>query len=66
MSELMTFADMERSYDGQWILIAYTKTDDNLQVIEGKVIAHSINKDDIYRALEAASEQSLAIEYKEK
>lgn len=63
MSELMNFADMERSYDGQWVLIAYTKTDDNLQVIEGRVIAHSVDKNDIYRALKAVPEQPLAIEY---
>ena len=44
MSEIMTFAEIKHNYDGEWVLIAYTKTDDNLQVIEGKVLAHSAKK----------------------
>ena len=63
MSRLMTFAEIERNYNREWVLIAYTKTDEDLQVTEGKVIAHSTNKEDIYRALEAIPEQPLAIEY---
>jgi hypothetical protein len=63
MSEIMTFADIKHNYDGEWVLIAYTKTDEDLQVIEGKVIAHSANKEDIYQVLESTPEQPLAIEY---
>ena len=63
MSEIMTFEQIEQNYDGQWVLIAYTETDEDLQVVQGKVIAHSINKEDIYQALESAGEQPLAIEY---
>ena len=63
MSEILTFEEIKLRYDGQWVLIAYTETDEDLQVIKGKVIAHSANKEDIYQASEAASEQPLAIEY---
>jgi hypothetical protein len=63
MSKLMTFAEIKRNYDGEWVLIAYTKTNEDLQVIEGKVIAHSANKEDIYKALESTPQQPLAIEY---
>ena len=63
MSEMMTFEEIKLRYDGQWVLIAYTETNEDLQVIKGKVIAHSANKEDIYQALESASEQPLAIEY---
>jgi hypothetical protein len=63
MSEIMTFAEIKRNYDGEWVLIAYSKTDEDLQIIEGKVIAHSTNKEDIYQALEFTPEQPLAIEY---
>ena len=59
----MTFAEIERNYNGEWVLIAYTKTDDDLQILEGKVVAHSVDKQDVYLALEAAPEQPLAIEY---
>ncbi len=63
MSEMMTLAEIKRNYDGEWVLIAYTKTDEDLQIIEGKVIAHSANKEDIYQVLESTPEQALAIEY---
>jgi hypothetical protein len=63
MSEIMTFEEIKLHYDGEWVLIAYTETDEDFQVIKGKVIAHSIHKDDVYQALETASEQPLAIEY---
>ena len=59
----MTFEEIEQNYDGQWVLIAYTETDEDLQVVKGKVIAHSANKEDVYQALAEAGEQPLAIEY---
>jgi hypothetical protein len=63
MSEIMTFEEIKLRYDGEWVLIAYTETDEDLQVVKGKVIAHSANKKDIYQALESATDQPLAIEY---
>ena len=63
MPELMTFAEIERTYDGEWVLVAYIKTDDDLQILEEKVVVHSTNKEDIYEALESIPEQPLAIEY---
>lgn len=63
MSEIITFADMKLNYDGEWILISYTETDENLQVSKGKVLAHSPHKEDIYYALESIKDQPLAIEY---
>lgn len=63
MSPIMTFEEIQRNYDGEWVLIAYTETDENLQVIKGEVIAHSNNKEEIYQALELAQDRPLAIEY---
>ena len=63
MSEIMSFEEIKLHYDGEWVLIAYTETDEDLKVVKGEVIAHSGNKEDIYQALEAAKEQPLAIEY---
>ena len=63
MSKIMTFEEIKQNYDGEWVLIAYSEADENLQVIKGKVIAHSPNKAEIYQALESVKEQPLAIEY---
>jgi hypothetical protein len=63
MSEIMTLEEIKKNYNGQWVLIAYSETDEDLQVVKGKVIAHSTDKENIYQALELAGEQPLAIEY---
>jgi hypothetical protein len=63
MSELMTFEEMQHRYDGEWLLIAYTEVDENLQVIKGEVLAHSLNQEEIYQVLERVDDQPLAIEY---
>ena len=63
MSDLMTFEEIQQNYDGEWVLIAYSSTDENLPVIKGKVLAHSLNKEETYQALESATEEHLAIEY---
>ena len=63
MSQIMTFEEIKLNYDKQWVLIAPIETDENLQVVKGKVIAHADCKKDIYRALESTEDASLAIEY---
>ena len=63
MSQIMTLEEIKQNYDGEWVLIAYSEADENLQVLKGKVIAHAVSKDEIYQALESATEQPLAIEY---
>ncbi|MDJ0901270.1 MAG: hypothetical protein QNJ55_20940 [Xenococcus sp. MO_188.B8] len=63
MSDLMTFEEIQQNYDGEWALIAYTATDENSPVIKGKVLAHSLNKEEIYQALESVTEEHLAIEH---
>ncbi|MEM6613057.1 MAG: hypothetical protein AAF652_12550 [Cyanobacteria bacterium P01_C01_bin.72] len=63
MSKIMTFEEIEQNYNGQWVLIAYTETDEDLKVVKGKVIAHSANREDVYQALANADKQPLAIEY---
>ena len=63
MSVIMTFEQIQQNYDGEWVLIAYTETDENLQVVKGEVLAHSVNKEEIYQALESDRDRPLAIEY---
>lgn len=63
MSEVMTFEEMQHRYDGEWLLIAPTEVDEDLQVIKGEVLAHSPLQEHIYQVLTSISEQPLAIEY---
>lgn len=63
MSQVITFEEMKRRYQGEWLLIAYKDLDDQMQVIEGEVLAHSPDQSEIYEALSSIPEQPLAIEY---
>jgi hypothetical protein len=63
MSAIITFKEIQQNYNGEWVLIAYIKTDENLQVTKGEVIAHLVNKEEIYQALESAQNRPMAIEY---
>jgi hypothetical protein len=63
ISEILTFEEMQRRYVGEWVLIAELESDENMQVVRGKVLAHSPNRDEVYDALSAFPQRSLAIEY---
>ncbi len=51
MMKVLSFEEIEKRYDGEWVLIAYTDLDENLKPIAGEVIAHSIDRDVVYDAI---------------
>jgi len=59
----MTWEEICRQYAGQWVLIEYQQLDEQLNVIEGEVIAHSPEKEEIYRQLLKTTGKNIAIEY---
>lgn len=59
----MTWKEICKQYDGQWVLIEYQLLDEQLNVIEGEVIAHSHDKEMIYKQLLNTKGQNIAIEY---
>ncbi|MEM9541861.1 MAG: hypothetical protein AAGA60_20490 [Cyanobacteria bacterium P01_E01_bin.42] len=59
----MSFQEMEQKYKGQWLLIAYTDLDEEMQVKQGKILAHSQDKEQIYQALESVKYIPVAIEF---
>jgi hypothetical protein len=62
MAEILSFEDIQRRYEGEWVLIAYTKVDRNLKPIAGEVIAHSVERDEVYGAVSRGKGRDLAIE----
>ena len=40
---LLTIDQMHDRYPDQWLLAANTKPDENLELLEGEVIAHAID-----------------------
>ena len=62
MSNILSFAEIEQKFDGEWVLIAYTELDPNLKPIAGEVLAHSIDRDIVYDALLHRGDRGVAIE----
>jgi hypothetical protein len=50
-------------YPNQWVLILNPELDEELNVIQGQVLAHSPNRDEIYNQLSLRQGQPVAIEY---
>ena len=49
MDEILTMEEIEARYAPDWVLIAEPETDENLNVLAGKVLYHSTDRDDVYR-----------------
>ncbi len=66
MTEILTLEEMKHRYYGEWLLVACTEIDDQMNPIRGEVIAHSCDRDTIYDAITAHRHNltgTLAIEY---
>lgn len=51
MSEILTLEEMKHRYYGEWLLVACTEIDNEMNPIRGEVIAHSLDRDTIYDAI---------------
>jgi len=45
MAEILSFEEMKKRYYGEWLLIAYTEVDEDMNVLKGEVLAHSSDRD---------------------
>lgn len=63
MAEILTLEEMQQRYNGEWLIIAYTEIDEDLNVIRGEVLAHSPSQEEIYKALPIAKGRAIALEY---
>jgi hypothetical protein len=63
MNEILSYDEIQRRYDSEWVLIAYTEMDDNFEVVAGEVIAHSSIEQEIYKLLPLGRGRNVSIEY---
>ena len=49
MSETISFAEIRREFNSEWILLEDPETEEGLQVKSGKVLWHSKDRDEVYR-----------------
>jgi hypothetical protein len=59
----MRLTDIQKKYRNQWVLVEFSKLDKDLRVKDGKVLAHSPNKEKIYKALLRTRDKDVSIEY---
>ncbi|MGL5060822.1 MAG: hypothetical protein ACRC62_12670 [Microcoleus sp.] len=61
--QILTLEEITRLYPQEWVLIAYTELDEDLNVIRGEVLAHSPDRDLLYNNALSRKGKSVAIEY---
>jgi hypothetical protein len=49
MDEILTLAEIEERYKSEWILVEDPELDEQLEVIKGKVLWHSKDRDEVYQ-----------------
>lgn len=59
----MTLEEIKQQYPNQWVLIEFTRLDDDLIVVDGKVIAHSPSRIEIDRKLATLRNERIAVEF---
>jgi hypothetical protein len=53
MDETLTIKEIRDRFDAEWVLVEDPELDDDLNVVSGKVVWHSKDRDEVYqKALE--------------
>jgi hypothetical protein len=63
MDEILSLKEIKSKFDSEWVIIAEPRTKENLQIVSGKVIAHSKSRDEIYEIAKKLSSKYSAILY---
>jgi len=59
----MTIGEIESQFDSEWILVDEPETNEQLEVLKGKVVHHSKDRDEVYRKAVALRPKRCAILY---
>ena len=49
MERVMTIGEIESEFDSEWVLVDEPETNEQLEVLKGKVLHHSKDRDEVYR-----------------
>jgi hypothetical protein len=59
----MKWKDIKTTFKDQWVLIEVEKVDETFNVVEGEVLAHSKDKNEVYQKLLQVRPKEFSIEY---
>jgi len=63
MREYLSFFEIQRQFDSEWVLVEDPQTDEALNVKNGVVLCHSKDRDEIYRKAREIKPRHSAILY---
>jgi hypothetical protein len=63
MEKIMTNAEIRSGFDSEWVLLVEPETNEQLEVVKGKVVHHSKDRDEVYRKAITLSPKRFAILY---
>ena len=49
MSEILSIDEIKSRFDAQWVLVEDPQLDEALQVLAGRVVFHSKDRDEVYQ-----------------
>ena len=49
MDEVLSLAEIETRFDAEWVLLEDPQVNERLEVLSGKVLWHSKDRDEVYR-----------------
>ncbi len=63
MEKEMTIGEIESRFDSEWVLVEDPRTNEALEVLSGKVLYHSKDRDEVYRKAVALRPERCAVLY---
>lgn len=63
MSQQMSIDEIEAAFQSEWVLVEDYDTDEHHEVVRGKVLHHSKDRDEVYRKAAALKPHRFAMIY---
>ena len=62
MSKILSLADIKARYESEWVLVEDPQLNEQLEVLAGRVLCHSKDRDEVYqKALELRPKHSATL-----
>lgn len=60
MNEILTMEEIEKKFDGEWVLIEDVEANEQLEILRGKVTYHGNDKNELHRRAMKSKSNHLA------
>jgi hypothetical protein len=63
MDQAMTIQEIESGFSDEWVLLGQPETNEALEILSGRVLHHSKDRDEVYRQAVALRPKRYAVLY---